>query len=554
MTTDDSSSVRNKLPWWTWVVPIILLHAGTEISLHFKYAQGVSDFYLPTGLALLLIQWWGPARVLPAMYINAVLSTPLWGIPSDRWPQWFVYALPETLFVAISWCLFRLLWRGKYWLPDIRSVLLFLAFAICIPILIEVVFLQSLLVWFGDQSADNFWAYIARNGLAEFTSNFGLVAPALFYGTPWMLRKKLLISEPSEPIRIQNVHEHLRVRHVIEIAVAFLLTFMMLFVLDFQEYWFIYGLFSVYIAIRYGFGPATLANYYIFIITYIAPRWFSSVGWMKTIPENEITHIFLGTSLLYVFAAITGRTITDVWIAENKLQKQNEELEHANAELDRFVYSVSHDLSAPLKSILGLVNIGRLSQNSGEQISYLGKIETSVKKLESFIREVLDYSQNKKLDIVVEQIKLQDLCKEILDNLKYFDQDQSLEVDMKEISDVEITHDKTRLRIILNNILANAIKYQKRVPGHRPRIKISSSRKRDRLVINVEDNGEGIHPEVKARIFNMFFRGHHDSTGSGLGLYIAKEAAEKIGGNISVKSEYGEGSTFSIEISVRGKH
>ena len=231
-----------------------------------------------------------------------------------------------------------------------------------------------------------------------------------------------------------------------------------------------------------------------------------------------------------------------------RLNQQFLELTQANKELDRFVYSVSHDLSAPLKSILGLVNIGRLSKNSNEQLGYMSKIEASVLRLESFIKEVLDYSQSKRTDIVVEQIKLKDLCNEVLENLRYIEDFTSVEIDMHELSGKEVFNDKLRLKIIINNILTNAIKFQKRIPHHKPLIKISSHNEANTMIINIEDNGEGIHPEVREKIFNMFFRGNQNSKGSGLGLYIAKEAAEKIKGNISVNSEYGKGSIFTIEL------
>lgn len=538
-------NASSNLPWWTWIVPIVLIHLGSEISLLFKYAQGVADLYLPTAIALILIQWWGPARVVPAMYVNAVFSTYLWGIPVDRAQQWFLYGMPETMFLILSWLLFRVAANGKYWLPDIRSLILFLGLGITIPIVVEVFSLQLLLVWLGDQPAHMFWEHLIRNGLGEFTSNFGLAAAVLFYVTPWMSKRNLLWETPSESFHTRTV----KPTQIIETLVAYGIMLALMFALDFRDYWFIYGFFSLYIAIRFGFGPATVTNYYLFLITYILPKFFSALGLVQSNPEHSgIINVFVGTSLLYVFAAITGRMITDVRIAEEKLQLQNAELEQANTELDRFVYSVSHDLSAPLKSILGLVNIGRLSDNSREQLTYLSKIEMSVRKLEAFIGEVLDYSQNKRLDIVVEQIILQDLCKEIIENLKYSDESSHVEIDMNEISETVISNDKTRLKIILNNLLANAMKYQKRVPGHRPMIKISSTKRSNSVVIDIQDNGEGIHPDIQEKIFNMFFRGNHNSKGSGLGLYIAKEAAGRINGNISVKSEYGKGSTFSLEL------
>src|SRR5690606_8142393 len=109
-------------------------------------------------------------------------------------------------------------------------------------------------------------------------------------------------------------------------------------------------------------------------------------------------------TLLFVFAAITGRVISDLRITEQQLSMQNAQLELANKELDHFVYSVSHDLSAPLKSILGLVAVSRHSKDHKEAELYFDKIETSVLRLEALIREILDYSRNKRQELKFEQI------------------------------------------------------------------------------------------------------------------------------------------------------
>ncbi len=102
--------------------------------------------------------------------------------------------------------------------------------------------------------------------------------------------------------------------------------------------------------------------------------------------------------------------------------------------------------------------------------------------------------------------------------------------------------------MILHNLLSNAITFQKKLADHKPYIKILSRRVSDDILIQVEDNGEGIKPEQQDLIFNMFYRGSIQSTGSGLGLYIAKEAAIKIKASISVKSEYGKGSIFTLSL------
>jgi signal transduction histidine kinase len=541
----NMSTTQTRLPWWTWLATLVILHTGSQISLIFKYDQGVTDYYVPTALSLILINWWGPARVLPIMYLNAALSTYLWGIPVDRWHHWFVYAIPETLFTFLAWYLFRKIYDGKYWLPDIRNTVAFLLLGILIPIIPEIFLLQSLLVWIGDQPIDTYWIYITRNWLGEFTSSFGLVLPVLYYLTPVMQKSGLLYDPPKKPITTPPL---LQRKGWMELLITFSILFGLIFVIEFEKFWYIYGLVALYTAMRFGFGPATITNYYIFLLIYILPKFFAVMGFTPVVDRPEITNIFLGISLLFVFAALTGRVMSDVRIAEVKLQRKNRELDQTNRELDRFVYSVSHDLSAPLKSILGLVNISRITKEPTDHIQYLSRIETSVVRLEAFIAEILDYSKNKRQKIVAEQVKLKELCHEILDNLRYMEEFSRITVDMKDLEYSELIQDKMRLKIILNNLLTNAVKFQKRIPDHQPYIKVSSRKHGEVVLIDIEDNGEGIRDEMQSRIFDMFYRGTENAKGSGLGLYIAREAAARIQGTIYVRSEYGKGSIFTVEL------
>ena len=544
MLNEKTYAHSRRLPWWTWVATLIIIHIGTEISLVFKYDQGVADYYLPTALSLILVNWWGPVRVLPMMYLNAVLSTYLWGIPADRWPHWFLYGIPETLFTFLSWYLFRKIYNGKYWLPDIRNTLMFLVLGILIPIVPENLFLQGLLVGLGDQPLQTFWEYSTRNWLGEFISNFGLALPCLYYLTPVLHRVGLLYDPPKNiSLDIPTLTKLQR----LELSAIFLTLISLVFVVEFEKFWYLYGLVPMYTAIRFGFGPAILTNYFIFLITYILPKFLKVFG-NDVKDSTEILNIFLGASLLFAFAAITGRVISDLRITESKLQKNIRELDQANKELDRFVYSVSHDLSAPLKSILGLVNISRITKEPREHVGYLSRIESSVVKLEVFIAEILDYSKNKRQKVVWEQITLQELCHEILENLKYMEDFHKVNIDLSNLAQQEIIQDKMRLKIILNNLLTNAVKFQKRIPEHQPFIKVSSRKSGEQLLIEIEDNGEGIKPEMQLKIFDMFYRGTENAKGSGLGLYIAKEAAVRINGSISVRSEYGKGSVFTVEL------
>ncbi len=538
--TSPQETKNKSLPWWTWVLPIILIHIGTEISLQLNYAHGVADHYLPTAISIILINWWGPLRVIPAMYINATISTGMWGI--DNVSQWPIYAIPETMFTFLSWLLFTKLSKGKFWISDIKHLVLFTFLAILIPTIVEMGFLESLLVYFHEHSASDSLRYFIRNSFGDFISCFGLVLPVLYYGTPFMQRKGWLLYPPTEELRYRGA---LLKRISTQLGIIYVILLAMTFFVPFERLWFIYGFFSLYVALRYGFGPAIITNYYIFLITYLLPTLVRQLYIFPVQDTSDPINIYLGMLLLYIFAAVTGRVINDLHKVEISLQRKNEELEVANKELDRFVYSASHDLSAPLKSLLGLINIS-FKDPIGTQESYLGKMEMSVKKLEEFISEILDYSRNKRMEIISEPILLKDLCQDVIENLKFTDGFQTIKIDLTELKETTLTTDKSRLRIIINNLLSNAIKFRRKEVESW--IKIFASVQANQTIVAIQDNGQGIRTELQPRIFEMFFRGAENSKGSGLGLYIAREAAERINGKITVKSEYGKGSTFFIHL------
>jgi len=534
------SSTQQNLPWWTWVAPIFLIELGNQLSLLFQYSDSFSAFYLPTAVAIVLIFWWGPFRVLPALFIESTLNSWFYNVESV-W-LWPVFGLNETISVFLAWFLFYRI-RGKYWLPNTYNTVLFLLLGLVIPGLLKVTGWGFLYIYDGEQESAFYWSQFSRDLLSELIVGFCFVLPALYFLTPKMNQWKCLI----RPISSFQPNRKIKKKFIPELSAIFILLTALALTLKLDFFWLITGLFSLYFSIRFGFGMALIGNAYIFLIFYLLPPIINNVL-IRNLAEQTSTGVFLGSCLLFLFATISGRVISDLKIIRKKLYLQNIELRETNKELDRFVYSVSHDLSAPLKSILGLVNISKLNSNPEDHRLYFNKIENSVVKLDEFIKEVLDYSRNKRLELTVEQFRLKDLCSEILENLNHLEGYQHINVDMSNISLPQIQSDKTRLKIILNNLLTNSIKYQKRAPEHRPYIRISSRKKANAVIIEIEDNGEGMKPEVQEKIFNMFYRGHEKSKGSGLGLYIAKEAAEKLAGTIGVKSEYGIGSTFTVEL------
>lgn len=244
---------------------------------------------------------------------------------------------------------------------------------------------------------------------------------------------------------------------------------------------------------------------------------------------------------------VTERHLEELKISQEKLKIQGEELIKSNKELDSFVYSVSHDLRAPLSSMHGIIDICESETNDATVLEYMGMLKTCISKLDGFIIDILDYSKNARIGINRDEINFKELLDEVADNLKFMGDATQRQVDIRiKINQGNTFYtDKRRLSIILNNLISNAIRYQnEKIPD--PFVEIIVNVADNVAGISIKDNGIGIPQQYQEKIFDMFFRLSLNSLGSGLGLYIVKETIAKINGNIEVKSEIGKGSEFSI--------
>lgn len=243
---------------------------------------------------------------------------------------------------------------------------------------------------------------------------------------------------------------------------------------------------------------------------------------------------------LQLEAIVNERTI--------ELKKINDELSMRNSELDRFVYSTSHDLSAPLKSIRGLIMVAKMEETTPSQVSYLHMMEKSVMKLEAFIADVINYSRNTRAPIQRSPINFRQFMQQVLDDHQYAPNYEKIAFTVIDHTSHVLQSDEMRLRIIFNNLISNAIKFHYYNNGKQPYVKITANEEHDRFVFIVEDNGTGINPELKDRIFDMFFRATDSVQGSGLGLYILRETVHKLDGQVEVETELGVGTTFVIKL------
>jgi PAS domain S-box-containing protein len=240
--------------------------------------------------------------------------------------------------------------------------------------------------------------------------------------------------------------------------------------------------------------------------------------------------------------------ITKLKQIEGFLRKNNLELAKTNEELDHFVYSTSHNLRAPLTSIMGIISLIKHYRNPEEYLVYMELIEKSVQKLDETIMEITNYSRNTRVEVAREPVDFEALIKSVLESLSFVKEAGNIDITYKIPANLKFCSDTSRLKMILTNLMSNAIKYAD--PGEaKPFIMVLIRKEGKGIQISVKDNGIGIAPEYQEKIFNMFFRATTHSHGSGLGLYIVKEAVDKLGGSIRVESSTGKGTTFTVKLS-----
>lgn len=258
-----------------------------------------------------------------------------------------------------------------------------------------------------------------------------------------------------------------------------------------------------------------------------------------------IVNIFFTLIIISSLVIYHTSTVKKLIRSKKETEIQNDDLKIANKELDRVVYSVSHDLRSPILSVKGLIEIAQEEENVSRIKEYLTMMNQSLTQQNQFISDIIDYCRNKRKQVCNEPVDLNHLIDEVTAQHQYIKEAHTITV-KKNILTNEIITDGLRIRIILNNLISNAIKYSD-VKKESRQISIRTREKDSSYIIEIEDNGIGIKKEFLGQIFDMFFV-TDNATGSGLGLYIAKEAAEYLHGNISADSEENVGTTFTVTI------
>ena len=208
---------------------------------------------------------------------------------------------------------------------------------------------------------------------------------------------------------------------------------------------------------------------------------------------------------------------------------------------------MSHDLRAPLSSIKGLVQIAQKEVDASQLAQYFPMIEDRVEKLASFTEDVTNYARNLRTEIQHVPVNILEVVNEAWTTLKFMDGYASVQLMPDFDPKFTLTIDKVRLKIIVNNILSYAIKYQDygKAEGKRY-LALTVAQTETETALQFKDNGIGIPGDQLPLLFNMFHRASYQAQGSGLGLFIVKQMTEKLGGIISVQSTDKEGTTFTL--------
>ncbi len=231
--------------------------------------------------------------------------------------------------------------------------------------------------------------------------------------------------------------------------------------------------------------------------------------------------------------------------SEAELRLQNEQLTKANMELDRFVYQVAHDLRGPLMRMKGMVELHRLDPDMIQEL--LPMVNESVEQMDHFITEIIDFAKNHRKEVEGVSIDFQDLVEDVVSNAKNNIDTSSIELQMEVQQDHEFVSDPLRIHAILNNLISNATQYYDAAKSN-PYAKIIIKTDPTQASIKVEDNGMGIDSDQQQAVFDMFYRGSRNSTGSGLGLYIVKEIVNRLGGIVDLSSHLGHGTVVEVKL------
>jgi len=261
-------------------------------------------------------------------------------------------------------------------------------------------------------------------------------------------------------------------------------------------------------------------------------------------PIKDSTGDIKGVVMVFGDVSEARKVQEEIRQSEMRFRHLAGELTKSNGELEKFAHIASHDLQEPLHVISSFADLLTLRCNEKMDVKekeYVAFIKQAAVQARTLVKEILEYSSVGK-ENVAQVIDLNKVLKEVKANLRFAIGDSKAQVTEGILPDIHASH--SEILQLFQNLILNAIKYAK--PNVPPVIHISWSQVQNMYLFSIKDNGIGIEPQNKDRIFEMFQRLNlkTESHGTGIGLAICKKIVEAYGGKIWIESEPGQGSVF----------
>jgi signal transduction histidine kinase len=247
-----------------------------------------------------------------------------------------------------------------------------------------------------------------------------------------------------------------------------------------------------------------------------------------------------------------ANTTEELRVLNEAMNQRTIELERAMGARSRFYANMSHELRTPINAILGYTSLlldGIYGPLADQQVTSIARTHKAANHLLELVNDILDLSKIEagKMELQVEPVRFPDLLQDLFVTVGSVAEQHGVELSLEGRSDpFSIASDARRLRQILLNLLSNAIKFG----GRKPVRAVWGAREDDGLFVEVIDQGAGIAPEDQEKIFDEFVQldNEQGSQGTGLGLPISRRLAELLGGELTVTSAPGAGSTFRLSL------
>ncbi|MBS7567008.1 hybrid sensor histidine kinase/response regulator [Mucilaginibacter sp. Bleaf8] len=233
------------------------------------------------------------------------------------------------------------------------------------------------------------------------------------------------------------------------------------------------------------------------------------------------------------------------YLANTLLAVKHTELQKAYDELNRFAYSVSHDIRGPIAGILGAINIARDISDLNEMKEMLYLMEKSLQKLDTYVLNMNDYYSLQRGELHLQEIDFTEFFEELESIFGVVANVSKISFRINVNQQEVFRSDKALLKLIFTNLLSNAFKYQDDSKVEKS-VVVNAEISRGSATVSVGDSGIGILGSHIGEIFNLFYRATSQSVGSGFGLYNVKTALLKLNGHIEVNSVMNQGTTFKV--------